>query len=504
MSITIGIDIGTTYARGAAVDNQGQPYLIPDRYGDVHVPAVVRYTMHGPQVGYYPARFLVTNWENTVRDITRFIGRYSDIPTQVLSAAPFTVYEQGGKACFNLLYDTATPDEVYALVVQHLAAQAEAYLHADVDAAVVTVPANAEDRYRVVVKEAVERAGLRVQRLVNQPTAALLGARGAGVSNLQGNVAVVDAGGGTTDVSIANITGDDVRILATRGDPYLGARDFCNRLAEELARGWSIDLTGTRASRVMQLGIYHAAEEALPRLAKYTQTLVVIEHGAGFGRDLQALVQRADFETWIAPQLTRIAELCQQACRDSQLSGKDIDAVLLVGGASQIPAVQRAIAQAFGRAVDELICHEPLALAAYGAALWGARPGATVRDVTPYPLGIDCYDSNDNYFLSEIIAANAPIPTPADGYTGHYQTRRVDQTEVDLKILQYRGDKRGVRIHPDECELLGEWTFSGLTPEKGKHAPFTVTFMIDESGILHITAHERDKPNILTAQVNKF
>src|SRR5215212_9461912 len=230
----VGIDIGTCFARAAVLDRQGGLRLVADRYGDRHIPAVVRFTMHGSDVGYYPERFLVTDWENSVREVPRFLGRYADLPRRVLDSAPFPVSEDEGRARFNVLYSITGPEEVYTRLVRHLAGLASADLGQPVRAVVLTVPANAEDRARVSVQTALEAAGLDLIQIVNQPTAALLALRrlAPGDPRLRrGVIALVDVGGGTTDVSIARLDEQGVTILATAGDPYLGGVELRARLA---------------------------------------------------------------------------------------------------------------------------------------------------------------------------------------------------------------------------------------------------------------------------------
>src|SRR5579859_4679884 len=173
----VGIDIGTCFARAAILDRAGGVRLVSDRYGDREIPAVVRYTMHGSEVGYYAERFLVTDWENSVREVPRFLGRYADLPRRVIEGAPFPVYEEAGRARFNLLYTITGPEEVYTRLVSHLAHLASRDAGQPVRSVVLTVPANAEDRVRVSVQAALEAAGLTLVRIVNAPTAALLALR---------------------------------------------------------------------------------------------------------------------------------------------------------------------------------------------------------------------------------------------------------------------------------------------------------------------------------------
>ncbi|HUS14187.1 MAG TPA: Hsp70 family protein [Chloroflexia bacterium] len=528
----VGIDIGTCFARAAVLDSSGRPRLVADAYGDQDVPAVVRYTMHGSQVGYYPDRFLVTDWENTVREVPRFLGRYADLPPQVLAAAPFPVSEQDGRARFNLLYTTAGPEEVYSRLVRHMADQAAAALGRPVRAVALTVPANAEDRVRVSVGTALADAGLELLGLVNAPSAALLALRRLlpGDPRLQnGIVALVDIGGGTTDVSIARVDADGVTILATAGDPYLGGVELRARLAagaNARFQAMGADLlapagAATGHSRAGALALLRAADESMAALSTAPSADLLLDHGAGFGRDLWTSVTRRQFEDWIAPELVRLAALCGRALRQAGLTAGTVGAVALAGGCARIPAVGRAVAAAFGRRAADLIIQEPAALAAYGAALHAGmalgQVAGALRDVTPYPLGLAAYDEpypGGREVFNTLIHPGTPIPTAAPTRHGAcrdtFYPRYPGQTAMRLQVLQYRGPRElpgpshaaGEPVLPAECETLGEWTLSGLRAEG--HVAVDVTFHIDANGILHLSAQEQGTRNILRQSISRW
>jgi molecular chaperone DnaK (HSP70) len=529
----VGIDIGTCYARAAILDAHGGLRLAADRYGDQDIPAVVRYTMHGAQVGYYPERFLVTDWENSVEGAPRFLGRYADLPAAVLESTPFPVYEEGGRARFNLLYTTSGPEEVYTHLVRHLAGLAAATAGTPVRAVALTVPANAEDRARVSVQAALEAAGIELIRIVNAPTAALLALRRLcpGDARLrEGLVALVDVGGGTTDVSIARLDASGVTILATAGDPYLGGVELRERLATGVRARFAAEDDGAMAalkgSRVGALALRRAAGETMAALTDTRHADLILDHGAGFGRDLWTDVSRRDFEGWIAPELVRLASLCGRALRMAGVSAADLGAVALAGGCARIPAVQGTIARAFGCPPDSLIVREPTALAAYGAALQAGialgRVDERVQDVTPYPLGIAAYNApypGGVEVFSTVVRRGTPIPSAQPGGRGAckrtFYTRCPGQTEMSLRVLQYRGplilpgwaeanaaDNGGYDIPPESCETLGEWTLHGIAPTG--RAPVNVTFDIDAHGILHLTAQEQGTRNILRQAINRW
>jgi molecular chaperone DnaK len=222
-------------------------------------------------------------------------------------------------------------------------------------------------------------------------------------------------------------------------------------------------------------------------------------------------VRRADVDVWLSPALATIAELCRRALASAGLAPAQVARVVLIGEWAHLACLREAVASAFGRTVADLHTADAEALAAYGAALAGAAGGASVWDVTPYPLGINCYYGEEELF-SPIVRANTTIPTPAVGQRGalteQYQTRYPDQTSVRIDVLQYRGprdaDPYGVgRVRATECECLGSWEFAGLRPRRGHHAGFTVTFAIDGDGILQLAARETDTGHTLSARVER-
>jgi molecular chaperone DnaK (HSP70) len=237
----------------------------------------------------------------------------------------------------------------------------------------------------------------------------------------------------------------------------------------------------------------------------------VLDHGGGFGRDLVAVVRRREVDRWLSPLLARVASLCERAMAAASLAARQVDAVLLIGDAIELPGMRETIARAFGRPIASLHTADAATLAASGAALAAAEDAPTVWDVTPYPLGINCYYGSEELF-SPIIPANTPIPTPPIGgrgaFTESYRTMLPDQTRVTLDILQYRGPRVPAtqgpnRVYPRDCELLGSWEFAGLHPPPGQQAPFIVTFAIDADGILHLHAEEIGTGHALAASVDR-
>jgi molecular chaperone DnaK (HSP70) len=368
----------------------------------------------------------------------------------------------------------------------------------------------------VQARAALEALGIRVHRLVNQPVAALLAlsrpSSAARAIAAARRVAVVSCGGGSVEASIAEREGDGWRVLATAGDNLLGGDDMAWEVAEQLnariRNNSGVDVFAADESRVAAHGLRAAAEEALRRLAEVHETTLAIDHGGGFGRDIVVAVRRTDIEEWLAPSLAQIGRLCARA--RGAAPGR-IDAVALIGDWAFLPTVRATAAATLNVPLARTLVCDAETAAVAGAAILAADERACVWDVTPYPLGINCYYGEEE-LLSPIIRANTSIPTPPAGapgaYTESYQTRFADQTQVRLDVLQYRGARDAQplgagKVRPEECEKLGSWEFSGLSPAPGHCAGFTVTFAIDADGILQLEARETATGHTLSARVDR-
>ncbi len=513
----LGIDIGTHVARSAYLDKKGQPQLITLPDGNANFPAIVRQTMHSLEVGPGVVRSLAGNAETTVSGCTRLMGWAGAIPKQLVERLPYTVREVGGEAICNLLYAEVRASDIYAVLVNTLVQLAVQVTGQSVSEVVLTTPASAEDRFRVQARAAVESRGVKVKRLINQPAAALLATKLPTVRY----VVVVNCGGGSTEVSIAKREGNISHVLATAGDMLLGGDDFAwavaRQLNERFRQSDGLDVFAVDDSHLAAMGLRVAAEDALQQLCHVPEITLALDHGGGFGRDLMTMVQQGEIATWLKPHLSRLEELCQQALTASLKAdpqtpaANQIEAVVLIGDWVHLPAVSQTIAQFFQRPVSALYAQNSALLPVYGAALATAVKGQIIHDVTPYALGINCYYGEEELF-SPIIKANTAIPTPPIGdkkaYTERYTTRYPDQTEVKLDVLQYRGEREAdpyqkSKVYPHECEVLGTWEFKGLHPKPKEHAPFTVTFAIDDDGILHLYAKETGTGHHLSAMVTK-
>jgi molecular chaperone DnaK len=464
----------------------------------------------GLEVGREAAQALAGNAEVTLRGCTRLLGRAGDLPQRLLDRLPYAVRIEGGEAICNLLYAEVRAAEVYGRLAAMSVSAAEEGLGQEVEGVVLTVPAAADDRFRIQARAAVEAQGIQVRRLINQPTAALLA---ASLPNRANTVAVVYCGDGSTEVTLARRQGEKVAILATAGDLWLGREELIwsvtDQLNDRFLNQAGIDVYSVSDGPTAALGLRHAAAEAIQDLRQTLKTTVLIEHGGGFAQDLVTYLHRTEIETWLAPDFERMRTLCQRVLAQAGLAASAVDAVLLVGDGTEVPALREMIAGCFARPVADLLANDAPHLPVLGAAL--AQGGSLAWDVTPYALGINCTYGRRELF-SPIIRPNTQIPTPAVGtqgaYTEAYQTLHPDQKEVSLSVLQYRGEQNPdpygqTPVRPHECEELGVWTFRGLRPKRGERAAFTVTFAVDEDGILHLLAKERATGHSLTVQVDR-
>lgn len=519
----LGLDIGTSFARAATLDQHGRPLLLGG--AGASLPSLVRYTIAGPTLGHYAARYLVADYESTARDVVRYLGSWREIPAQLAAIAPYRVFEQGGRAAFDLVYSTPTAEEVYGLLAAQLAAGAAGPV-------VVTCPASASDSYRLSLCAAAHDAGVEVAQVINQPTAALLGLLGEVptlglLARKGGHVAVVDVGGGSSDVTIARLEGTSVQVVATAGEAHMGGVDFAHALAQAVNERFAsqgVDLLGEAQAgsrpRLQAVALLRACEEVMEQLSTAQQADLCLDHGAGFGHDLWAVITRADLTQAVAPFMRRLQSLCGAALQQANLKSRQIGAVVLVGGVGQMPAVRHTVAAAFGQPLATLICRQQEAAVALGAAvqagILSGRLHLSVRDVTPYPLGTACiyyaHTDKQQELFSTIIPRQQPIPTAAHStggaYTQRYYTLYPNQTTMRLDVLQYRGRKATSptddppRVQPEECEKLADFNFTNLTP--GQSAMVDVTFSIDASGILHVRACEVGTSNVLTTIVERW
>lgn len=468
MAKIIGIDLGTTNSCVAVIEG-GKPVVIPNAEGQRTTPSVVAVTKAGERlVGEAAKRQAVTNAPRTVSSIKRLMGSEKRVPID-------------GK--------TYTPQEISALILSKLKADAEAYLGEAVTQAVITVPAYFNDAQRQATKDAGRIAGLEVRRIINEPTAAAL-AYGLDNGKTQ-NVMVYDLGGGTFDVSLIRIGDGIVQVLATCGDNFLGGDDFDERIVTWLAEGFrndtGLDLT---ADRVAMQRLREEAEKAKKELSAATQTeihLPFILSGPDGVHHLQRALTRAKFEELCADLIERTALPVRNALSDAHLSASDLDQVLLVGGSTRIPAVQAKVMRMVGLEPGKsLNPDECVALGAAvqagrlgGEALAGAGHDLLLMDVTPLTLSIETVGG----VATHLIERNATIPTR---FSKVFTTAAPFQSTVEIKVLQ------GEREFARDNKLLGTFTLRGIKRAWAGVPKIEVTFDIDANGIVKVSAKDLD------------
>ena len=468
MAKIIGIDLGTTNSCAAVIEG-GKPVVIPNAEGQRTTPSVVAFTKAGERlVGDAAKRQAVTNAPRTICSVKRLMGSETRIPID-------------GK-CY-------APQQISALILQKIKADAESYLGEPVTAAVITVPAYFNDAQRQATKDAGRIAGLEVKRIINEPTAAAL-AYGLDNGRTQ-TVMVYDLGGGTFDVSLIRIGDGIVQVLATCGDNYLGGDDFDARIVDWLAdrfqKAHGIDLTG---DRVAMQRLREEAEKAKKELSAATQTeinLPFLTVGPEGPLHLQETLTRARFEELCADLIERTALPVRNALSDARLTASDLDQVLLVGGSTRIPAVQDKVRRMVGlepsRALNPDEC---VALGAAvqagrlgGEVLAGAGEGLLLMDVTPLTLSIETLGG----VATHLIERNSTIPTR---FSKVFTTASPFQSTVEIKVLQ------GEREFAKDNKLLGTFMLRGIKRAWAGVPKIEVTFDIDANGIVKVSAKDLD------------
>ncbi len=484
MARIIGIDLGTTNSLVAHVDDRtGLPRVIPDTEGRRLLPSVVGFTAGGLVVGEAAKRQLVRRPESTVYSIKRFMGRgYEDIKDE-LRYFPFTVTPAEGIVRLRVGDREVTPPEVSAIILKALRERAEAYFGEPVEKAVITVPAYFNDSQRQATRDAGRIAGLDVARIVNEPTAASLA---YGLHRLQeGVIAVYDLGGGTFDISILRVKDGIFEVLATSGNTHLGGDDFDRVLMlwllediqarhhRELACR-EVDLA--RDNEAMQ-ELRLAAEAAKIRLSGEERTTLTIPfEDFTYRRD----ITRAELERLLEPLVQKTLGPCRAALADAGLAPGQIDAVVLVGGSTRVPLVRRRVRDLFGKTPHSQL--NPDEVVALGAAvqahiLAGGITNMLLLDVTPLSLGLETLGG----VVSVLMPRNTTIPTSAR----EMFTTSVDgQTVVDMHVVQ------GERELAKDCRSLARFELRGIDPMPAGMPKIEVTFLIDASGMLQVTARE--------------
>jgi molecular chaperone DnaK len=484
MGKIIGIDLGTTNSVVAIMEGD-KPTVIVNEEGQRTTPSVVAFTKDGERlVGITARRQAITNPENTIYSAKRLIGRRFDEAGVEIKQLPYqTVRADNGGVRIKVAGHDYSPPEISAMVLQKLKRQAEAYLGQPVTDAVITTPAYFNDSQRQATKDAGKIAGLDVKRIINEPTAAAL-AYGLNKSKDE-LIAVFDFGGGTFDISILEVGDDVVEVKATNGDTHLGGDDIDDLLMKwlvaEFKKEHGIDVS---SQKMVIQRLKEAAEKAKIELSSAPQTeinLPFLTADASGPKHLQKVLNRSEFERMVEPLVNRTLEPCRRCIKDAGLRASDIDEILLVGGSTRIPLVQKKVKELFEKEPNKSV--NPDEVVAVGAAiqagvLSGDVTSMLLLDVTPLSLGIETLGG----VMTVLIPRNTTIPTSKREI---FSTAADNQTAVDVYVFQ--GERQMAR----DNRLIGNFRLDGIPPAPRGMPQIEVAFDIDANGILSVSAKDK-------------
>ena len=484
MSKILGIDLGTTNSAMAVMEGS-EPEILVNAEGDRTTPSVEGFRKDGERVvGKAAKNQAVTNPENTVSSVKRFIGRsYDETPEERKTVSYKLQKGKDGRAVVDIDGKDYTPEEISAMVLQKLKNDAEKQLGSPVTQAVITVPAYFNDAHRQATKDAGKIAGLEVLRIINEPTAAAL-AYGLDKTNKDEKILVFDLGGGTFDVSILELGDGVFEVASTAGDNHLGGDDWDQRIIDWMADKFQaengIDL---RQDKMALQRLKEAAEKAKMELSSTTQAninLPFITADASGPKHLDYTLTRAEFERITKDLLDRVKKPVEQALKDAGLKTGDIDEVILVGGSTRMPAVQDLVKKLTGKEPnmsvnpDEVVA---MGAAVQGGVLAGDVEGILLLDVTPLSLGVETMGG----VMTKMIERNTTIPTRK---TEIYSTASDNQTSVEVHVLQ------GERQMASDNKTLGKFQLTGIPAARRGVPQIEVTFDIDANGIVNVSAKD--------------
>ncbi len=485
MSKILGIDLGTTNSAMAIIEG-GQPKILENAEGARTTPSIVATDKNNERLAGLPAkRQAVTNAKNTLFSIKRLIGRrWEDEEVQKdLKSMPYEIVKRGEGVAVKMGDKEFTPQEIGAQVLQKLKADAEAKLGEKIESAVITVPAYFDDAQRQATKDAGEIAGLKVERIINEPTAAAL-AYGFD-KNVGQQIFVYDLGGGTFDVSVLDVSEGTVEVISTNGDTHLGGDDFdkaiIDWIIEEFNKQEGVDLS--KDALALQR-VRDAAERAKIELSTAAQTEInqpFISQGAEGPKHLVMTLTRAKLEELVTPLVEKTLEPVKKALADAKLKNADIEEIVMVGGMTRMPLVQKKVEEFFGKKPNASV--NPDEVVAMGAAvqagvLQGDVKDVLLLDVTPLSLGIETLGG----ISTKLIERNTTIPTSK---TQIFSTAADNQPSVDIKVLQ------GEREMAADNKVLGTFSLTGLPPAPRGVPQIEVSFDIDANGILNVKATDK-------------
>lgn len=485
MGKIIGIDLGTTNSCVSVMEGN-EPVVIQNSEGHRTTPSIVAFTENGERkVGEPAKRQAITNPRKTIFSIKRFMGETYDQVSKEISRVPYEVVRGENNVPKIKIDDrTYTPQEISAMILQKMKKTAEDFLGQEVTEAVITVPAYFSDSQRQATKEAGEIAGLKVRRIINEPTAAAL-AYGLDKKKNDMKIAVYDLGGGTFDISILELGDGVFEVKSTNGDTHLGGDDFDHKiidwLAEEFKKDEGIDL---REDPMAFQRLKEAAEKAKIELSSSTETeinLPYIMPVNGIPKHLVRKLSRAKFEQLCHDLIQATVEPCRQALKDAGMNANEVDEVILVGGSTRIPAIQQIVKEFFGKEPSKGV--NPDEVVAIGAAIQGGVLSGEVKDVllldvTPLSLGIETLGG----VMTKLIESNTTIPTKK---SETFSTAGDSQTSVEIHVLQ------GERPMANQNKSIGRFHLDGIPPAPRGVPQIEVTFDIDANGILNVSAKDK-------------